>query len=117
MGIFSKKKIETQSPKTTDFQSINAAPESEVAFQTQGFGKYEEFDEAHRTHFRPESYNDTGEIADTLIRFKEVTVSFKDLTDKHERRRVIDFLTGVMYALEGNYEKVDDGVFYFSIKH
>lgn len=114
MGIFSKKKIETQSPKTTDFQSVSETPNYNQPVQNnEPLGKYAEFDENHRTHFRPNSYNETGDIADTLIRFKEVTVSFKDMTDRNEKKRVIDFLTGVMYALEGNYEKIDNGIYYF----
>jgi cell division inhibitor SepF len=78
---------------------------------------YAEFNEEHRTHFRPANYSETGEIADTLIRFKEVTVSFKSVTDKHEKRRIIDFLTGVMYGLDGSYKKVDDGIYYFWINN
>jgi cell division inhibitor SepF len=115
MGLFSKKKIESQTPKTTDFKAVNEEKDFQVTNQHQN--GYAEFNEEHRTHFRPANYSETGEIADTLIRFKEVTVSFKSVTDKHEKRRIIDFLTGVMYGLDGSYKKVDDGIYYFWINN
>ncbi|AGR42335.1 cell division protein SepF [Spiroplasma diminutum] len=75
-----------------------------------------EFNEEHITHFFPQSYNDTKEIADCLIRFKNVTVKLTDI-EKADKKRLIDFLTGVMYALDGDYKKIDAGVYYFWISN
>ncbi|QBQ07955.1 cell division inhibitor SepF [Spiroplasma gladiatoris] len=75
-----------------------------------------EFDEAHVNHFKPESYKDTKAIVDCLIRFKRVTVNLT-IIQKEEKKRLIDFLTGVMYALDGDYKKVDDGVYQFWISN
>lgn len=136
MGLFSKKnKFDSQSLQQKNEDLINVGKETAQNFlkdnneapgfspnaqlsgtETHDTSVFEDFDESHRTHFKPNSYDETKDIADTLIRFKEVTVSFQSVADRSEKRRIIDFLTGVMYGLDGNVKKIDEGIFYFYIK-
>ncbi|WP_338984629.1 cell division protein SepF [Spiroplasma endosymbiont of Diplazon laetatorius] len=106
MGLFNKKqeniveKQETLENKQEDYNTASAV--------------ITEFNEEHVTHFLPHSYDDTKQIADCLLRFKNVTVKLTEI-EREEKKRLIDFLTGVMYALEGDYKKIDTGVYYFWI--
>ncbi|AXK51293.1 cell division protein SepF [Spiroplasma alleghenense] len=76
----------------------------------------EVFDISHTTHFEPNSYSEIQEVADALIRFRKATVSFAKLTAQ-DKVRVIDFLTGVMYGLDGDYRKLDNKVYQFILQH
>ncbi len=59
---------------------------------------------------QPSSYEDAGEIADRLKSRKAVVVNLEDLT-KEDAVKVLDFVSGVVYALEGNIQKVSGGIF------
>ncbi|QHX36862.1 cell division protein SepF [Spiroplasma sp. BIUS-1] len=109
MGLFSKKQDQQL--------SFNQQPEVSVKQEeTKPVEVITEFDENHVTHFFPRSYDETKQIVDTLIRFKNVTVKLTDI-EKEDKKRLIDFLTGVMYALDGDYKKIDNGVYYFWINN
>ncbi|AGR41471.1 cell division protein SepF [Spiroplasma taiwanense] len=73
-----------------------------------------EFDKLNKTHFEPLNYGETKQIADCLLKFNHVTISLK-LINIDERKRLIDFLTGVMYGFNGNYKKIDKSIYYFWI--
>ena len=55
--------------------------------------------------FRPTSFNDTTKAADDLKANKAVIVNMENV-DKAMARRVVDFLSGCVYALEGDGKKV-----------
>lgn len=126
MGLFNKKKqvfVDNSSrnnPSTLKNEvEITSIPSEGISSQgnnnvNHAASMSTSFDVSHATHFEPKSYAETKHIADTLMRFKNVTVSFLDIV-KEEKKRVIDFLTGVMYGLDGDYKKVDTGIFYFWI--
>ena len=59
---------------------------------------------------QPASYEDASEIADRLKSKKAVVVNLEDLT-KEDAIKVLDFVSGVVYALEGNIQKVSSGIF------
>ncbi|AUM62849.1 cell division protein SepF [Spiroplasma monobiae] len=109
MGLFSKK---------NEDQVLNYKPKKEVKENNLNMASemVVEFDENHVTHFFPHGYDETKQIADTLLRFKNVTVNLTDI-ERKEKKRLIDFLTGVMYALEGDYKKIDKGIYYFWISN
>lgn len=67
------------------------------------------------SHFKmvvvhPESFDDAQGICDHLKAKKPVVVNLEDV-DKEEARRVVDFLSGSVYALDGNIQKVSTGIF------
>ena len=51
--------------------------------------------------FRPGSFNDTSKAADDLRNRKAVIVNMENV-DKAMARRVVDFLSGGVYALDGD---------------
>ncbi len=59
---------------------------------------------------QPATYEDASEIADRLKGKKAVVVNLEDLT-KEDAVKVLDFVSGVVYALEGNIQKVSGGIF------
>ena len=66
--------------------------------------------------FRPTSFNDTSKAADELNKRKAVIVNMENV-DKAMARRVVDFLSGCVYALEGNVKKVAQSAYIFCPKN
>ncbi len=58
---------------------------------------------------QPLTYNDASEIADHLKSKKPVVVNLEKL-DKSTASRIFDFLSGTVYALDGNMQKVSNGI-------
>ena len=59
---------------------------------------------------QPAAYEDAREIADRLKSKKAVVVNLEDLK-KEDAIKVLDFISGVVYALEGDIQKVSSGIF------
>lgn len=59
---------------------------------------------------QPENFEDAQEICDSLKSKKPVVVNLEEM-DVETARRVIDFLSGSVYALDGNIQKVSNGIF------
>ena len=66
--------------------------------------------------FRPTSFNDTSKAADELNKRKAVIVNMENV-DKAMARRVVDFLSGCVYSLEGNVKKVAQSAYIFCPKN
>ncbi len=62
--------------------------------------------------FRPGSFNDTTKAADDLKANKAVIVNMENV-DKAMARRVVDFLSGCVYALEGDVKKIAQSAYLF----
>ena len=62
--------------------------------------------------FRPNSFNDTSKAADDLKNRKAVIVNMENV-DKAMARRVVDFLSGCAYALNGTVKKVSQATYVF----
>lgn len=62
--------------------------------------------------FRPIAFSDAVKAADELRDRKAVIVNLENL-DKAIARRVVDFLSGCSYALEGSVKKVAGGTYLF----
>ena len=62
--------------------------------------------------FRPSSFNDTSKAADDLKNRKAVIVNMENV-DKAMARRVVDFLSGCVYALEGDVKKIAKSAYLF----
>ena len=62
--------------------------------------------------FRPGSFNDTSKAADDLRNRKAVIVNMENV-DKAMARRVVDFLSGCVYALDGDVKKIAQSTYLF----
>lgn len=60
--------------------------------------------------FEPHLFDDTQEIADNLKGHRPVLVNLKSL-DQEQGSKVIDFLSGTVYALGGSIRKVGVHIF------
>lgn len=60
----------------------------------------------------PRAYDEAQEIIDNLKEGRPVVINFED-TDRELARRIIDFLSGGAYALDGTTEKISNYVFLF----
>ena len=58
----------------------------------------------------PKSLDDAQVCADCLKARRPVVVNLKVL-EEHKARRVLDFLFGVVYALDGHLEQAGDGIY------
>lgn len=59
---------------------------------------------------QPENFEDAKDICDHLKSKKPVVINLEDL-EKTEAQRIVDFLSGSVYALDGNIQKVSAGIF------
>lgn len=66
-------------------------------------------------HLEPLRFNDVQAIADHLLRREAVVVSVEYL-DKGTARRVLDFLSGTIYAMEGDIQRVREHQFLIAPK-
>ena len=62
--------------------------------------------------FRPNSFNDPSKAADDLRSRKAVIVNMENV-DKAMARRVVDFLSGCVYALDGDVKKIAQSAYLF----
>ncbi|CAM3172269.1 cell division protein SepF [Lactiplantibacillus plajomi] len=60
--------------------------------------------------FEPKIYSDVKEIASQLLKNQAVIVNF-DHVDDQMARRIVDFLTGTVYAINGEIERIGDEIF------
>jgi len=62
--------------------------------------------------FHPANFNDTSKAADHLRNRKAVIVNMENV-DKAMSRRVVDFLSGCAYAVDGKVKKVAQSTYLF----
>ena len=58
----------------------------------------------------PRAYSESQQIADHLKKKHTVVVNMKRVTPD-QAKRIVDFLSGTVYALEGDLQKIGAGIF------
>lgn len=58
----------------------------------------------------PRAYSESQEIADHLKARNSVVVNFKRVTTD-QAKRIIDFLSGTLYAINGDLQKIGAGIY------
>ena len=59
----------------------------------------------------PKKYEEVTQIADHLKQKKTVIVNLENLADANVRRCIFEFMSGAVYVLEGDMQKVSKGIF------
>lgn len=59
---------------------------------------------------QPTVFNDAKEIAEFLSRKNPVVINLEK-ADRADTRRIVDFLSGVVYAINGNIQKIANDIF------
>ncbi len=57
----------------------------------------------------PTDYDDVQDICDNLKNKKPIIINFENL-DKDIARRMVDFISGAIYAIDGTIQKVSNGI-------
>ena len=60
--------------------------------------------------FEPRAYSESQQIADYLKASNAVIVNLKRVTPD-QAKRIVDFLSGTLYAIEGGLQKLGGGIF------
>lgn len=60
--------------------------------------------------YEPRVYSDAKEVAQNLLNQKAIIINFSRMDDA-SARRVVDFITGTVYALNGEIQRVGDKIF------
>ena len=58
----------------------------------------------------PRAYSESQQIADHLKRRNSVVVNLKRVTND-QARRIIDFLSGTLYAIGGELQRLGNGIY------
>ena len=66
--------------------------------------------------FRPVNFNDASKVADDLRSRKVVVVNLENV-DKAMARRVVDFLSGCVYSIDGSVKKIAQSAYLFCPSH
>ena len=60
--------------------------------------------------YEPRAYSEAQQIADHLKKRNTVVVNLKRVTSD-QAKRIMDFLSGTIYAIKGNIQKIGNGIF------
>lgn len=60
--------------------------------------------------YEPRVYSDAKEVAQNLLQNKAVVINFSRMEDA-SARRIVDFITGTVYALNGEIQRIGDKIF------
>ncbi|WP_232698401.1 cell division protein SepF [Brevibacillus daliensis] len=66
--------------------------------------------------FEPRHYSDAQDIADSLRNRRPVVINLQRV-EKDQAKRIIDFLSGTVYALNGDIQKVGEQIFICTPDH
>ena len=102
-GIFRKK---AASDDAAPAQKINPFAKNNSAKQSQKAQK----GNSEVCIFKPSSIEDAREITETLLQGKAVVINFEGLHVEISQR-IIDFISGSCYALDGNLQKISNYIF------
>ncbi|WP_368487075.1 cell division protein SepF [Spiroplasma sp. DGKH1] len=99
--------IETSNLNRVDFENIDQLSKADLANGSN--------DELQNIVILPESFHDGAQLADQLIKNRHLQVKLTELS-KEERIRLLDFLSGVMYALNGKVSKLANKTYEFVLQ-
>lgn len=97
-----KKIIELHQTSTKNTQKDQRQTRPSVQPNTQLAGKI--------TVMEPRAYSEAMTIAKRIIAGEATLVNFR-LVEEKQARRIVDFLTGTVYALDGDIKRVGDEIF------
>lgn len=60
--------------------------------------------------YEPRVYSDAKDVAQNLLNNKAVVINFSRMDDS-SARRIVDFITGTVYALNGEIQRIGDRIF------
>ena len=104
---------EYQAPAKTETAAPAFAPEQSAKRETVTRAADSSFE---RKVVKPENFASVGQIADHLINRRTVVLNLES-TSKEISRRIIDFLNGVAYTLDGQIKAVANNTYVITPSH
>lgn len=90
---------------------IHQPVRSQTVKRTPGRSRSESLDTSGKiTILEPRNYNEIQTIAKRLLNGEAVLINFHQV-DEDQARRIVDFLTGAVYAQDGDIKRVGDEIF------
>ncbi len=65
--------------------------------------------------FKLSSFSEVVYVSKILLKKEKVLINLNEI-EKAERRRILDFLSGVIFFKNGKAKKLKDHIYYFSLK-
>lgn len=96
-----------QSPKQ---QAPNRSDNNVVAMKANQVKQTQQSQSGKIMIIEPRAYSEAMTIAKHVIGGESVLVNFR-LIEEHQARRIVDFLTGTVYAEDGDIKRVADEIF------
>ena len=93
-----KEKEDNKSGNSNEYYDINV----EDAYSEEGGAKM--------ILLEPRAYSEAQQIADHLKKRNTVVVNLKRVTSD-QAKRIMDFLSGTIYAIKGNIQRIGSGIF------
>ena len=88
-----------------DAVEVDTVPKTSEAVKSLNMNK-----DSHLVLFEPRSFGETQDIANYLKTKKATVVNLHRL-QKDQAKRVVDFLSGVIYAIEGDIQRIGPKIF------
>ncbi|HLR62196.1 MAG TPA: cell division protein SepF [Lentibacillus sp.] len=60
--------------------------------------------------YEPRNYSEAQEIADNVVNKRAVVINLQRV-DQQQAKRIVDFLSGTVYAINGDIQKIGAGAF------
>ncbi len=114
IGFETQEDYEEELIENSEFSNSRIFEEDES--ETMESGKRNKVVKIHTTAqlklvvMQPENFEDARDIANHLKNKKPVVINLESV-ERSVSQRIVDFLSGAVYALDGNIQKVSNGIF------
>ena len=91
-------------------EHVFAAPSNDQCYDLKSEEALTEEGGAKMILLEPRAYSESQQIADHLKKRNTVVVNLKRVTPE-QAKRIVDFLSGTIYAIGGDLQKIGGGIF------
>ena len=91
-------------------EDVFAAPTNDQYYDLKAEESLTEEGGAKMILLEPRAYSESQQIADHLKKRNTVVVNLKRVTSE-QAKRIVDFLSGTIYAIGGDLQKIGGGIF------
>lgn len=109
-GLFSRNKADDDEDDFDEPEPVKAAPKLPSKITPIPHAKKGNAAGMEVCVFKPTTFDDAREIIDTLLLNRTVVLNVEGL-NIDIAQRIIDFVTGSVYAISGNFQKVSNYIF------
>lgn len=93
-----------------DEEDIFEAPDKDNYYDMKSVDALKDDGKSRMILLEPRAYSESQQIADHLKKRNAVVVNLKRVTPE-QAKRIVDFLSGTIYAIGGDLQKIGGGIF------